>query len=172
MALAPRGRPPSNRITRADREDLPPGDEKEVVGALVAEVLSQHQMGITVPLMAEKASIAASTARFHLEHLVAVGEAYKLEVGARSISYLPNGRLTHPLSEEPIQLGDKHYSFKLVRNAFGEFYLLQERQRDPWGVWKTVGGVAVQKKALRQLAAKLERIADQENIPKDTGVTQ
>jgi hypothetical protein len=166
------GRPPSKAvISRQEMAGLHPNDEKEVIRGTVAKILRENPLGVTAPRVAEEIGIAPTTARGHLDYLVAIGDAYRHELGTRTVMYLPNGKLAHALQEDPLSMGDKYYTFKMLSNAFGDVILIQERIKDPWGVWKTVGGVAVQTKALRDFASKLQRTADELGIREIGDVT-
>lgn len=169
-ASRPRGRPKAAaRITPEDRAALAPADEKDVLRTMVANELAKHPGGVTAQVIATALNIGATTARTYLDYLVAVREALRHNPGGKLVIYLPNGRHAAPLHDEPFEIANRFYTVKGLNNQFGEMVLIQERKRDEWGVWKTVGGVIVDKRGLRAFAERLLSLADTDD---DTGGIQ
>lgn len=157
---------PQHSIDRQSRAQLGDQDEKELLRKLVRKELANHgQFGVTAPKMAQQLGISPTTARVHLDHIVAIGEGYKHEVSPKLFQYFPNGKLSHPAREEPFQLGERFYAFKFVSNAFGEMVLVQEKEKDAWGTFRTTGGIVIPKRLLRSFAKKLQSICDENNLP-------
>jgi len=78
----------------------------------------------------------------HLEYLVAIREAYKIDRGTGSI-YFINGRLIHPTDHLSVPIGNKIYDFFKLENTEGNFVFIQEKEQDELRLKTVKGGIMI-----------------------------
>jgi hypothetical protein len=147
---------------------LPADEQKEFCRSIIAEVLKNNPNGLSANQIAEITNFDSKTVRKHLEYLVAIRDAYRAEYGDRFTLYFPNGTLAHAISNNTYRVGDKYYSFKLIKNSFGEFIFVQEKTKDEFNRYTTLGGLVVEKEYFGHLIKKLISVAMELKIPIET----
>lgn len=150
-------------ITKEEFKKLPPMERKRFTQSIILQILKRNPNGITVKLIEAMTFFDARTIAKHLEYLVAIREAYKNDMGKTAI-YFPNGRISHPISIEDIKIGDKYYSFSFIKNPFGEFLYIQEKNKDIYNVFTVEGGLIIQKEYIDEFRKILEDISKKVEI--------
>lgn len=153
--------------TNDEIKRLPPSELKEFCRSIIAEILENNPNGLSATKVAEISGFDPKTVRKHLEYLVAIRESYKMEYGDRTTVYFPNGTLAHAMSHKVYRIGDKYYTFKLIKNSFGEFLFIQEKKKDEYNRYRTLGGLVVQKESLGQFIKRLKIISEDLNESED-----
>lgn len=134
---------PSDMLEEDNFKALPSNEKQTYIESLLNKILRLNPNGITISqIISALGYFNKSTVWMHLENLVSIREAYKLEMGKTNV-YYPNGQMIHPLLREDIEIDDKTFSFFAVKNNFGNFIYLQEKKKDRLGVATACGGLVI-----------------------------
>jgi hypothetical protein len=144
-----------NEIEQIDVES-----RKDYYRMLLKQVLEQNPKGISVARISKLTGLNKKTIQSHLDFLVAVRDAYKWEYGPRSVVYYPNGRLAHPIIDEPVEIGGRFYTFRVMESDFGKLIHIQEKKDEGGNVLTTVGGIVIHKEGLSKFIEELKQIED------------
>ena len=128
---------------------------KEYYRRLLKEILQKNSQGLSIGQIIVMTGISRKMIQQHLDFLVATRDAYKWEYGPKSIVYFPNGRLAHPISDIPVELGGKYYLFRMIINDFGKSIQIQEKIRGEGNIFNTVGGIMINENAIEEFIEKL-----------------
>ncbi len=121
---------------------LEPIKRKNYVHNKIMDILGSNQNGVTVSEVEKLTGFDKRTVWRHLENLVAISEGYKKE-RAGMVLYYKNGRLGHPSKRQTCNLNDKCYVFDRLENNEGDFILIQEKEKGPFGSMRTKGGIMI-----------------------------
>lgn len=136
---------------------LSPQDRKELIRNVLLKIVKQNSNGITVPQIEKLTNFDARTISKHLEYLTAIREVYKLEMGAKTIIYYPNGKIMHSANKD-YNIGDKFFAFSLISNVFGDFVYIQEKGLDMYNTLIVKGGLIIQKEHLGEFIERLSEV--------------
>lgn len=144
-----------------DLEKLSPEEKKEYIRRLILNVIQSCPEGITTTQIAKAIGIDIKTVHKHLEYLVAVREVYKKEFGKRIVLYFPNQNLTSPFQMKTYKIGGHYYTFRIIKNDFGEFIYIQERERNPYtNTYSALGGILIPKSHLDEFIEHLKKLKE------------
>jgi hypothetical protein len=149
---------PSELYSKGEIENIDATQRKDYYRMLLKDILSKNPRGVTITQIHAMTKIGKKTIAYHLDFLVATRDAYKWEYGPKSVVYFPNGRLLHPVSVVPIEIGGRYYAFRHIVNEFGDFIHIQEKKNEGGNVFTTVGGIMVRKDALGKFIDGLKEI--------------
>lgn len=133
---------PSLMLSPEEVQVLRPNEREKYVRSLIKEILSKNERGVMVSEIVDATNLSRITVTKHLEHLVAIREAYKSDRGTGSVYYL-NGRPVHPTERISVPIGDKVYDFFKLENALGEFVFIQEKEQDELRLTTIKGGIMI-----------------------------
>jgi len=139
-------------------ENLPPEDKKEYYRLIIQDILRQHPDGLSASQIQKITGFNKKTVQQHLEYLTAIREAYKKEFGPRSIVYYPNHNFSHPHSDRTYKIGDNYYTFKEIKNEYGEYLYIQEKSKDRHNMYTVLGGIIISKDGLDEFVRVLQDI--------------
>ena len=123
---------------------------------IVLELLKNSKRGVTVSQVAAQTRFSRPTISKHLDILVAIGEAYKIERGNLAI-YYKNGEVVHPDAVQRVALDEKTYVLYRLKNDDGDFVYIQECEPDEYGSNVHVkGGVTIRMRDLPTMISKLQ----------------
>lgn len=90
-----------------------------------------------------------ATLMVYLNQLVAMRETYTVPFGNSTV-YKYNGRLLHTVKDRFFELGNHlYYIYEVDNPNLNErFVLIQERERNSYGIEKAVGGIMIPKSAV------------------------
>jgi hypothetical protein len=145
-------------FTKEDLKKMSPEDRKRFARSIVLKVVKDNPEGISLPQVSDITGIDRRTASKHLDYLTAIRELYKRQFSQRNILYYPNGKVSHPTLLKDIRIGDKFYNFQLIENPFGRFLYIQEKTRDEYNLFTTVGGLMLNANSLNELISHLKNI--------------
>jgi len=147
-----------------DYQKLPPKEREQYVIFIIKEILKLNKnRGVTIKQIEEKTYFHRNTIAYHLERLIATGEAYNYPPNAKNSFYFPNGNLADPILQENIVLENKIYSIYLMSNQLGKFIYLQEKEIGIDGVVEIKGGIMIpysERKKFFDGIKEIEKILD------------
>ncbi len=127
---------------------------------VILEILRLNDKGgITVTQIASATNFNRMTISKHLDVLVAIGEAYKIQRGNLFI-YYKNGKIVHETDVQSIVYTDKTYTFYKLENNEGKFIYLQEKELDECRVPHIKGGVMINMKDLGNFLSALHKFVE------------
>lgn len=133
---------PKSLLTTNEIKALRPNEREDYIRAVILDILRRNEKGVTISEVMNATSFNRVTVTKHLEHLVAIREAYKKERGIGTI-YFKNGKLVHETDKLSIPCGNKIYEFFKLENPDGVFIYIQEQQRDELRAVNVKGGVMI-----------------------------
>ena len=133
---------PSVVLSPEEVQVLRPVEREKYVRGLIKNILSMNENGVMTSEIVDATNLNRITVTKHLEHLVAIREAYKSDRGAGSIYYI-NGRLIHPTDHLSVPIGNKIYDFFKLENAEGSFVFIQEKELDELKLKTVKGGIMI-----------------------------
>jgi len=145
-------------FSKGDLQKMSPEDRKRFARSIILKVVKENEKGISLPQVSDITGIDRRTVSKHLEFLTAIRELYKRQFGQRTILYYPNGRVAHPTVTRDVKIGDKYYTFQLIENPFGKFIYIQEKTRDEYNLFTTVGGLMINADSIEGLINHLKSI--------------
>lgn len=138
---------------------LAPRARDEYVQQTILEILKRTKRGVTVSQVSTETRFSRPTVSKHLDILVAIGEAYKVERGNLAI-YYKNGEVVHPDAVQRIPFDDKTYVLYRLRNDEGDFIYIQECEQDEFGTNVRVkGGVTIRTKFVEAFFVALQKFS-------------
>jgi len=153
----------SNDIALYSKKEIEQIDlesRKDYYRMLLKQILEQNPKGISIASIVKITGLNKKTVQSHLDFLVAVRDAYKWEYGPKSVVYYPNGRLAHPIIDEPIEIGGRFYTFRVMDGDFGRLIHIQEKKDEGGNVLTTVGGIVIHREGLSKFIEELEQIEE------------
>ena len=143
-------------LTSEEIKALRPKEREDYVRALIRNILTLNDNGVMVSEVAEATSLNRITVTKHLEHLVAIREAYKKDRGTGAV-YYKNGKLVHSSDRFAIEIGNKIYDFIKLENAEGSFAFIQEKEQDELRLVTIRGGIMIRCEDFGQFFAGLRK---------------
>ena len=147
--------PPSMR-TQEEVLSMSPKDRDKYMEHVILEILQLNQQGATIPEIAAATRLYRRTIAKHLNRLVAIREAYKIERGAVSI-YYKNGKVVHARNVEHSFANDKRYSFFRLVNAEEKLVYIQEKETNSFGTVKVKGGIIIRDEDFLEFWKELQK---------------
>lgn len=121
---------------------------------VILRMLDKSSRGVTVSEVSTLAGFSRPTVSKHLDVLVAIGEAYKVERGNLSI-YHRNGKVVHEEDSRSLSTPEKVYTFYVLQNENGKFVYIQEREEDEYKSVRVRGGITINMKDLPEIIGRL-----------------
>lgn len=156
VTIQTRLRLPKSMLTSEEITALKPKEREEYVRALIRNILTLNDNGVMVSEVAEATNLNRITVAKHLEHLVAIREAYKKDRGTGAV-YYKNGKLIHPTDRVSMEVGNKIYDFVKLENAEGQFAFIQEKEQDELRLMRIKGGIMIRCEDFSQFMAGLQK---------------
>ena len=147
---------PNVMLSPEEIKVLKPREREGHIRALTKNILSMNEKGVMVSEVAEATSLNRITVAKHLEHLVAIREAYKKDRGTGAV-YYKNGRLVHSTDRVTMNIGSKIYDFVLLENAEGRFVFIQEKEQDELRLVTIKGGIMIRYEDFDQFMKGLQK---------------
>jgi hypothetical protein len=133
---------PKVMLSSEEVQALKPLERENYVRSVIKKILSANYNGVMASEVVEATNLNRITVTKHLEHLVAIREAYKSDRGSGSI-YYQNGRLVHSTDRLSVPIGNKVYDFNKLENAEGKFVFIQEIEQDELRLKTVKGGIMI-----------------------------
>jgi DNA-binding transcriptional ArsR family regulator len=133
--------PPAIR-TQEEVLSISPKDREKYMEHTILEILRLNPQGATVTEITDATRLNRVTITKHLNRLVAIREAYKIERGPVSI-YYKNGKISHSKNVEHSFANDKRYSFFRLINDDEKSVYIQEKETNSFGTVKVKGGIII-----------------------------
>lgn len=135
---------------------LKPSEREEYIRALMRSILTLNENGVMVSEVVDATNLNRITVSKHLEHLVAIREAYKKDRGIGAV-YFKNGRLVHPTDRFTMTIKNKLYDFVKLENAEGRFIFMQEKEQDELRRITIKGGIMIRLEDFSQFLKGLQK---------------
>jgi hypothetical protein len=133
---------PNIMLSAEEVQALKPLERENYVRSVIKKILATNENGVMSSEIVEATNLNRITVTKHLEHLVAIREAYKSDRGSGSI-YYQNGKLVHPTDRLSVPIGNKVYDFIKLENAEGKFVFIQEKEQDELRLKTVKGGIMI-----------------------------
>jgi len=154
---------PKTVLSPHEIQVLSPQERDFYIRNVILETLRLNdRQGITVSQVVSATKFNRMTVGKHLDVLVAIGEAYKIQRGNLFI-YYKNGKIVHETDLQSIVLNDKTYTFYKLENNDGKFIYIQERELDECRVPQIKGGIMISLKDIPNFLSKLHEFAEKED---------
>ena len=147
---------PKNLLSPEEIRALNPKEREERIRALIKHVLMLNENGVMVSEVVDATKLNRITVTKHLEHLVAIREAYKKDRGIGAL-YYKNGKLVHSTDRVSMNIGNKFYDFIKLENPEGEFVFIQEKEQDELRLLTIKGGIMVRLEDFSQFISGLQK---------------
>ncbi|SRR6266566_232904 len=134
-----------------------PKERDRYIQNVILRILQANSKGVTVAQVSTKTNFSRPTVAKHLDILVAIGEAYRIERGNLSI-YYKNGKILREIDAVSVSTPDKTYTFYVLENEDGEFVYIQEKELDEFRSVRVRGGVMINKKDLALVIGKIQEL--------------
>ena len=156
-------RTPKKILSQEEIKRLSPSNRDYYIQNVILEILRLNRRGVTISQISHKLPFSRPTITKHLDILVAIGEAYKIQRGNLSI-YYKNGRVVHEADVRSMVISDKTYTFYKLENQEGEFLYIQEKNLDEFRSPKVKGGVMVNAKDLPLFMKALQKFVEKGEV--------
>jgi DNA-binding transcriptional ArsR family regulator len=123
---------------------------------VILEILRLNPQGATISEITNATELNRITITKHLNRLVAIREAYKIERGAVSI-YYKNGKIVHARNLEHSFANDKRYSFFRLINDEERLVYIQEKETNSYGTVKVKGGIIIKDEDFFEFMKELQK---------------
>jgi hypothetical protein len=133
---------PKSLLTQSEIKALRPNEREDYVRAAILEILRKNDRGVTVSEVMDSTLFNRVTITKHLEYLVAIREAYKIDRGIGTV-YFKNGKIAHETDKLTISCGRKTYDFFKLENPEGIFIYIQEKEQDEMRAMNVKGGIMI-----------------------------
>lgn len=143
-------------LTQDEVRSLGPKERDEYVRNTILEILNRHRRGVIVSQVSALTPFSRVTVAKHLDMLVALGEAYKIERGNLSI-YYRNGKVIHESDLRSRRVGGRLYTFYKLENDEGQFIYIQEKEEDAFRSTKVKGGIMISLSDFPDFVRELEK---------------
>jgi len=147
--------PPAIR-TQEEVLSISPKDREKYMEHTILEILRLNLQGATVTEITEATGLNRVTITKHLNRLVAIREAYRIERGPVSI-YYKNGKISHSRNVEHSFANDKRYSFFRLINDEEKSVYIQEKETNSFGTVKVKGGIIVKDEDFFEFMKELQK---------------
>lgn len=156
-------RTPKKILSPEEIKRLSPSERDYYIRNVILEILRLNRRGITISQISQKLPFSRPTITKHLDILVAVGEAYKIQRGNLSI-YYKNGKIVHEVDVRSMIISDKTYTFYKLENQEGEFLYIQEKNLDEFRSPRVKGGVMINAKDLSPFLKALQKFVEKGEV--------
>jgi hypothetical protein len=153
---------PEKILSREEIKALSPAERDAYIQSVILDILNMNPHGITVFQISSVVPFSRPTIAKHLDILVAIGEAYKIERGNLSI-YYKNGKIVHEVDVQSTVISDKIYTFYKLENAEGRFLYIQEKELDEFRAPRVKGGIMINEKDVPRFLLELEKFVKEGN---------
>lgn len=161
---------PSSIRTQEEVLSMSPKDRDKYMEYTILEILKLNPQGTTITEITDATGLNRVTITKHLNRLVAIREAYRIERGPVSI-YYKNGKVSHSRTMEHSFANDKRYSFfRLINNDERSVYI-QEKETNTFGTVKVKGGIIIKDedflefmKELQKFMLEVERVESNKQV--------
>lgn len=140
---------PASLLTSEEITALKPQEREDYIRAVVLDILRKNEPGVTISEVISATAFNRVTVTKHLEHLVAVREAYKRERGIGTV-YFKNGKLVQETDKFDVSCDNKIYEFFKLENPDGVFIYIQEQERNELRAVNVKGGIMIPLQHLQQ----------------------
>ncbi|MCJ7632200.1 MarR family transcriptional regulator [Candidatus Bathyarchaeota archaeon] len=147
--------PPAIR-TQEEVLSISPKDREKYMEHTILGILRLNPQGATVTEITEATGLNRVTITKHLNRLVAIREAYKVERGPVSI-YYKNGKISHSRTVEHSFANDKRYSFFRLINDEEKSVYIQEKETNSFGTVKVKGGIIIKDEDFFEFMKELQK---------------
>lgn len=147
--------PPAMR-TQKEVLSMSPKNRDKYMEHIVLKILRLNPQGVTIPEISAATRLYRNTITKHLNRLVAIREAYKIERGAVSI-YYKNGKVMHARTVEHSFANDKRYSFFRLVNDEEKSVYIQEKETNSFGTVKVKGGIIIRDENFLEFMKELQK---------------
>jgi hypothetical protein len=137
---------------------------------VILEILRLNPQGATISEIIDATHLDRNTIAKHLNRLVAIREAYKIERGPVSI-YYKNGKIVHVRTVEHSFANDKRYTFFRLQNDERKSVYIQEKETNSFGTVKVKGGIIIRDedfpkfmKELQDFMIEVEEVESSEQV--------
>lgn len=149
-------------LSSGEIQALSPQERDFYIRNVILEILRLNdRQGITISQVVSATDFNRMTVGKHLDVLVAIGEAYKVQRGNLFI-YYKNGKIVHETDFQSLALNDKSYTFYKLENNDGKFVYIQERELDECRVPQIKGGIMISVKDMPNFLTKLQEFMEKE----------
>lgn len=121
---------------------MSPKDRDRYMEQAILQILELNERGATVSEIEEATGFYRATITKHLNRLLAIREAFKIQRGILSI-YYKNGKVVHAKNIEHKFANDKRYSFFRLVNEEGKAIYVQEKETNSFGTVRVKGGIII-----------------------------
>lgn len=135
---------------------MSPKNRDKYMEHVVLKILRLNPQGVTIPEISAATRLYRNTITKHLNRLVAIREAYKIERGAVSI-YYKNGKVLHSRNVEHSFANDKRYSFFRLVNDEEKSVYIQEKETNSFGTVKVKGGIIIRDANFLEFMKELQK---------------
>ena len=156
-------RAPRKILSPEEIKRLSPTDRDYYIQNVILEILRLNKRGVTISQISHKLPFSRPTITKHLDILVAIGEAYKIQRGNLSI-YYKNGKVVHEADVHSMVASDKTYTFYKLKNQEGEFLYIQEKNLDEFRSPRVKGGVMIGARDLPLFMESLQRFVEKGEV--------
>ena len=147
---------PKTMLTPEEIKALNPKEREERVRSVINKILTLNENGIMVSEVVDATKLNRITVTKHLEHLVAIREAYKKDRGMGAL-YYKNGKLVHSTDRFSMNIGKKFYDFIKLENPEGDFVFIQEKEQDELRLLTIKGGIMIPLENFGQFISGLQK---------------
>jgi len=145
-------------VMRTQKEvlSMSPKNRDKYMEHVVLKILRLNPQGVTIPEISAATRLYRHTITKHLNRLVAIREAYKIERGSVSI-YYKNGKVLHVRDVEHSFANDKRYSFFRLVNDEEKSVYIQEKETNSFGTVKVKGGIIIRDENFLEFMKELQK---------------
>ena len=133
---------PKTLLKPADVLSMSPRDRDRYMEQVILQILELNTQGATVSEIEKATGLNRATITKHLNRLLAIREAFRIQRGILSI-YYRNGRVVHAKSIEHKFANDKRYSIFRLMNEEGKSIYIQEKETNSFGTVRVKGGIII-----------------------------
>ena len=148
---------PRSILSHQEIQALRPRDRENYIESIILEILVLNSRGITISQTARETGFSRDTVSKHLDRLLAIREAYKVDRGVGV--YYKNGKVADEHDLKLLTSDDKTYMFYKLVNDEGEFIYIQEREIDEFRALKVKGGIMISSKDFKPFLSALQGFA-------------
>jgi len=147
---------PSSMLKPDDVLSMSPTARDRYMERVILQILELNPQGATISEIAGKTGFYRATITKHLNRLVAIREAYKIQRGILSI-YYKNGKVVHARNVEHKFADDKRFSFFRLVNEEGKSVYIQEKETNNLGTVKVKGGIIIKDADFLEFMKELQK---------------